>query len=252
MTIKRKAILISSPDAPSPSNNLLPGTQIDVLKWKRFLKSPEGGSWVDDEIILYEYSKHKSLLKFIKQQGTLDYLFLVYSGHGILRVTDSLIYESPNNEVSITDVEDAARKITAKATLIFDACRCEARNPFGGNYAPFKQGLNESYNPKSVQKWEYALNHSSITGIITIQSCQMFETSSMQKDNESSLFSDKMLESVTDSSVKTIGDAFIYAEKETKKIADTWQQLQHPQIQLDGSVYYPSEAGKLDYPFVIR
>lgn len=252
MTIKRKALLISSPDAPSPSSNLLPGTLKDVHKWIRFLKSPKGGSWKDGEIILYDHSVHNSLLEFIKQRGSLDYFFLVYSGHGILRITNSLIYENPNSEVSVTDVEDAARKITAKATLIFDACRCEARNPFWENYVPFEQNLNESYNPESVQKWEYALNHSSISGIVTIQSCQMFETSSMQKDNESSLFSDKMLESVTDSSVKTIGDAFIYAEKETKKIAQTWQRSQHPQIQLDGRVYYPSNADQLDYPFVIR
>ena len=231
MTIKRKAILISSPDA-NGATSLFPGTYKDIVKWKNLLQKSSGGAWDDKtEIVEYSYEKHGSLCEYIKSLGYLEYLFLMYSGHGYRKGNESYIYEEETSSICLKDLESIVAQVVPKATIIVDACRCDQYDiPYIHMYATLPAFLTESKDPAKEVKWENKLRNSQINGLVTIQSCSLFEQSSMQDKNESSLFSDKMLDATRDPFIETVGDAFIFAEHETKKTAISWNRLQLPQL----------------------
>ena len=99
--------------------------------------------------------------------------------------------------------------------------------------------------------WETALTNCKTTGVVTIYSCKLDETSSMQPDNKSSLFSDQLLASPNKGfgKILTLGKAFDYADRITNSTAYLKGKKQNPQIELNGKKI---GCFSVDYPFAVK
>lgn len=251
MPITRKAILISSPTAYE-SKDLSPGTDNDMEKWRSFLESPKGGCWNSQDIIDYSFASSEPLCSFISGMETQDYVFVVYSGHGFQNSSETYIFESQTSYVNVKDVETSLATISSKATLIVDACRSILQStPSYFDYSFLKCLINESYSGNEQVAWETALTNCKTTGVVTIYSCKLDETSSMQPDNKSSLFSDQLLASPNKGfgKILTLGKAFDYADRITNSTAYLKGKKQNPQIELNGKKI---GCFSVDYPFAVK
>lgn len=100
----------------------LPGVKIDISNFSSFLKSDYGGAWLDHEVdIKYDISKRELLELIITYtKRNLDYLIIVFSGHGgQMRETNLEL-----NASGETIEETLLRKIANRQLNIYDCCRC--------------------------------------------------------------------------------------------------------------------------------
>lgn len=116
--------------------NHLPGVAIDKANYLDFFHLPEGGLWDDSEIQLYENNATKSLLgSYIlqcrMQPGGLDYLVIVFCGHGYSDAYGMPCFElSPENEVSLREIQEMTRN--TRCLMIADSCRSVVQLAEGG------------------------------------------------------------------------------------------------------------------------
>lgn len=121
--ITRKAILIFNDGGPG---NYLPGVKLDRANYLGFLKSPEGGAWEDNEIMVYDNNcTRATLLTYIdtyRRAEGIGYWLIIFSGHGYTNDHDQTILElSPGNDCSIQDIKNATDH--SRRLLIADSCR---------------------------------------------------------------------------------------------------------------------------------
>lgn len=121
--MKRRAVLIFNDGGPS---NYLPGVKIDKTNYLKFLKSPEGGAWEDNEIMVYDDDCDKSsLLAYINMYRRVEqtaYWLFIFSGHGYVNEQNQTIIElSPGKECPVDDIKKATDN--ARRLLIADSCR---------------------------------------------------------------------------------------------------------------------------------
>lgn len=113
--MKRKALLIGN-------SNGLPGVKKDILNWRRFLKSDQGGQWFDEEIkIMMNPTKMDLNLMihgYIKRENP-DFAIVIFSGHGAYQ--RETILELNEREEFITENELIG--IAPRQISIFDCCR---------------------------------------------------------------------------------------------------------------------------------
>lgn len=117
--MKRKAILIGSPDVKPE----LPGVDIDLADIRKFLLSPQGGKWKEEEItILRNPSKSDVTFALIDSIGC-DYTFITCSGHGEHQLGEGLnntvMYLREHETIKISDI----KAYTNRSTIIVDTCR---------------------------------------------------------------------------------------------------------------------------------
>lgn len=125
--MKRRAILIFNDGGPS---NYLPGVKIDKADYLKFLRSPEGGAWEDNEIMVYDNNCDRvSLLAYInlyRQSEQTGYWLIIFSGHGYTNGNDETILElSPGKECSVNEIKAVTNN--ARRLLIADSCRSVIR-----------------------------------------------------------------------------------------------------------------------------
>lgn len=116
--MRRAALIIGSAGDPS---EYLPGVKVDVIEYKKFLLSPWGGNWYEEEIITSLDESIHTVLKHINtiKNSFSDFVFVVFTGHGyynshreerVLMVGDHELYESE------------LRKLAHRELLIIDTC----------------------------------------------------------------------------------------------------------------------------------
>jgi hypothetical protein len=116
----RKALIISNP-GEAGAENYCNGVFRDVENYTAFLKSPIGGLWYDSEIVSINRPTAKELLNAVKAICSVDYLFLVFSGHGCYsEKTRSTIITLKKDE----DLDSSClRQGNTRQTMILDCCR---------------------------------------------------------------------------------------------------------------------------------
>lgn len=99
----------------------LAGVPIDILNYKRFFKSSYGGMWIDDEIIEMVDSSKKEIETIIEEikESELDYLIVVFSGHGGIE-RETILEINPKGE---TVQEGYLSGLCVRQLNIFDCCR---------------------------------------------------------------------------------------------------------------------------------
>lgn len=136
----RRAILIGS---QTPNGTYLPGVESDPRDLKTFLKSPNGGAWQDDEIIVLKNPTCRRVLSII-QSTIADYLFVYFSGHGYAKTkTHRMIALSDGNIQDLQLLNSSPRQL-----VIVDACRTHERSAAIGSI------------PWPEEKWHYYTGYS--------------------------------------------------------------------------------------------
>jgi hypothetical protein len=112
--MRRKALLIAH---PGNGEERLLGVYEDLKRYQRFLRSPIGGWWDDEEIVVLEEPDAKEVLSAIRSISDADYSLVMFSGHGRKPGTSTLI--------SLGDDELAAPRLytARRQTVILDCCR---------------------------------------------------------------------------------------------------------------------------------
>ena len=118
--MNRKLIFIINDGGAS---NYLAGVHVDKENYLNFFESDEGGAWEEHEISLF-YNIDKSALHsyFITQRNSqLDYLLLIFCGHGFATIDNTRYFELQTNEaVSISDIKTWVN--FTRCLAIFDCC----------------------------------------------------------------------------------------------------------------------------------
>ncbi len=116
--MKRIALIIGS---AGPPDEYLPGVNVDVEEYKKFLLSPWGGKWYKDEIFPLldkDISDIRDYIQLVRIDEP-DFAFVVFTGHGyydperkerVFMVGDGELYESELRGLALWEV------------LIIDTC----------------------------------------------------------------------------------------------------------------------------------
>lgn len=100
----------------------LPGVKVDIYNYVSFFKSQFGGQWNDSEIKI-KLNPTKTQLKLaieILKLESLDFLIVVFSGHG--GQTRETILELNSSGETIGESE--LKNIAKRQLNIYDCCRC--------------------------------------------------------------------------------------------------------------------------------
>lgn len=230
---KRAAILIASPTVNYGSFSATPlyGTNEDIKEWKRFLTMPIGGCWYPDgpnkEIYDMTDCTKDELFKIIEKLKNVDYLFFVYSGHGMSSANDDFIFSNYGQDcISINEVKNAISETEKKGAVLINACRnvspyLDSSISFRGPSAKSQPFLVESARDDYRKTWEKMLNDGKTKGIVSIQSCSKNEESYMFPPTaQYSLFYEMMFHEINKAEYPlTIGDAFKSARLSTDNYA---------------------------------
>lgn len=122
--MNRIAILIGSPQ------HNLKGVYKDIPNIEEFLKSPMGGGWQDNEIIVLGYNPTlNDLQNCIKRYAHFDFGFIYFSGHGATNNNKKAFIAL--NQYESMFVNDLANVFKKQVTII-DACRGYESNAISG------------------------------------------------------------------------------------------------------------------------
>lgn len=207
--MKRKILLIGNDSG-------LPGVKVDIETYKSFFKSPFGGSWEDDEIDIC-LNKSKTLLQVklaVLQIQQLDYLIIVFSGHGgQLRET---VFEINDKEETIS--ESSLQNLATRQLNIYDCCRC------------YPQIVTESVKLSSMYKAVTASNTKdkynkrilqAIPQQVKLYSCSIGEVSHDTKNG--GVYSQNLIKAAKNisSEYKLVSISHEEAANETRKLNNT-------------------------------
>lgn len=100
----------------------LPGVKVDISNYKTFFQSAIGGNWEDEEIeVLLNPRKVSLQLKLmILSASALDYLIIIFSGHGGQERETVLEINSKGELIGDSDLKGIAKR----QLNIYDCCRC--------------------------------------------------------------------------------------------------------------------------------
>lgn len=140
---------------------VLKGVDKDKINYLNFFKSNYGGAWEDDEIEVCEdnFSLAKitiEKLKCLRTQATLDYILIVFCGHGGETPGGELYYEfKPDSFTTLSELKSAVRRI--RCLFIADSCRGIERLADGGRLIMFS-AVNEAHinnNERKISRQMY-------------------------------------------------------------------------------------------------
>lgn len=235
MNITRKAVLIG--DSGSPTNHL-PGVEVDVRNYLRYLKSGIGGSWKDNEIEVLVGKTGIEVRNYIANLYN-DYIFVAYSGHGGFTRTASMTYIELKGD-------DFPETILVNANCswqlnILDTCRSFI------DEKPVSKGfsvLNESLMKANLDTSAFFLKEleQCEKGLIKIYSAGIGEAAD-EEPNEGGLYSFNQLKvSVASGSANQFGTSANINEifNPTKQIVQRKSNnRQNPEILAGRRRYYP-------------
>ena len=135
--MRRKLYLIISDGG---GNAPLRGVHIDKDNFLNFFKSPEGGAWKDDEILVFENNDFDLAILKINDLNArinkkpIDFYLIVYCGHGFTDQHKQINFEvRPDNYLKLNDLLGAVAK--SRCLVIADSCRAIYHLQEGGRIA---------------------------------------------------------------------------------------------------------------------
>jgi hypothetical protein len=118
--MKRKCILVGYPGEIG-KKGYCEGVLKDFINYQRFLSSPLGGAWKNEEIIPLQTKSKSEVLTHIRGIKNDEYLLFIFCGHGYFNenIKQTVIQLNSSEEISENDVMIAA----FSRLYIFDCCR---------------------------------------------------------------------------------------------------------------------------------
>lgn len=141
--MKRIALLIGN-------SNGLEGVKKDLINWKDFLYSLEGGAWYSDEIITLMNPRKDELHSTITEKsGKYDFAIVVFSGHG--EYQDGFTNLAINEKYDIIQDKDLIG-IAGKQITVCDCCRGieDDIKPIYESQRTFSRGGTLEYSPRII------------------------------------------------------------------------------------------------------
>ena len=140
MIMRRKLYLIISDGG---GNTPLRGVHIDKDNFLNFFKSPEGGAWKDDEILVFENNDFDLNILRINDlnarvdEKPIDFYLIVYCGHGFTDQNHHIIFEVRQDfQLNLDDLLGAVAQ--SRCLVIADSCRAIYHLQEGGRIADLR------------------------------------------------------------------------------------------------------------------
>lgn len=140
MIMRRKLYLIISDGG---GNTPLRGVHIDKDNFLNFFKSPEGGAWKDDEILVFENNDFDLNILRINDlnarvdEKSIDFYLIVYCGHGFTDQNHHIIFEVRQDfQLNLDDLLGAVAQ--SRCLVIADSCRAIYHLQEGGRIADLR------------------------------------------------------------------------------------------------------------------
>lgn len=213
----RKRILIIA------NNDGLAGVNIDVKNYYQFFRSPVGGNWEGYEIIKKINPQKNELyieLESLKKLD-LDYLIIVFSGHGGQKRETVLEL----NSIGETIYDSELKNIAKRQLNIYDCCRIQIEDLSESlTFSTFLeytnyQNIREKYEERIMQ---------AIPQQASLYSCSIGEGS--WDTSEGGIYSVELIKAAKNitTEFKSVGSAHVEAADKTLEISKTKGILQHP------------------------
>ncbi len=119
MALTRHALLISNPGEIG-AENYCKGVYADIRNYKQHLTSAEGGAWEESEIKLLDRPTVVELRNYLKVVSSIDYVFIMYSGHGWYSNPDrdQVIVLRKGEQIGASELSLSSKK----RTVVLDCC----------------------------------------------------------------------------------------------------------------------------------
>ncbi len=218
--MKKRILLIGN-------NNGLTGVNIDMKNYYQFFRSPIGGSWEDYEIdkkLNPRKIELQSEIEILKKLD-LDYLIVVFSGHGgQIRET---VLELNSSSETINDSE--IQNIAKRQLNIYDSCRSYPEDL--SESATFSALLKSMDYQNTRVRYEARIMQA-IHQQASLYSCSIGEGS--WDSSEGGIYSVQLIKAAKNitNEFKSVGAAHVEAAEKTLEVSKTKPKLQHPDATL--------------------
>lgn len=187
--------------------NYLGGVAVDRQNYLDFFQLPEGGLWEAGEIQSYDNFCTLGLLRSyliscsLHSRGQLDYVVLVFCGHGYTNQYGNQIFElSPGNEASLQDIINIMQH--TRCLMIADCCRTIVRLDEGGVITSRQRMFTESresddYKQECRRIYDMRFKQMTI-GSICLGRAASLNQAANENSNTGGYYSHALLESARD------------------------------------------------------
>lgn len=198
--VSRKALIIGYPGEIG-DENYCEGVFVDLNNYKKYLTSPLGGSWFEDEIVILLNTEIEILDYYLDKIKNIDYTFIAFSGHGyIVKKGSNYI-----NYLQINKSEEICinylKKFDKKRTIVLDCCReiydSQGKKLIVESRLKRIQKAGFEINPNLCRKlFDYRLSLCK-NGLIILHSCRPGQKSG-DDDINGGVYTSSLLEAVDD------------------------------------------------------
>jgi hypothetical protein len=201
--MNRRALIIANPGEPG-KESYCHGVNRDVDNYKRFLKSPIGGLWREEEIVVRQQPSRAMTTMDIGQQRRTDYSLTVFCGHGYHAAdSDSTIIELSSG----IDIDSLELRLGApKHTLILDCCRTLHREMIEEDSAEkVMKGGASRIDPDECRKYYDIKLDKCPPGVVVLFGCSINQTAG-DSDSQGGFYSYSLISAAEAWSRATVVD----------------------------------------------
>lgn len=234
-----KRVLIISNPGETGTSGYCNGVNVDVEGYLNFLTSPSGGFWNSTEIKHLQMPTSQQLRLELNQLKTIDYLMVVFCGHGYYSAAkkDTILQLKKGEEI-----ESINLRVNSKQTIILDCCRKICYEIVSESRVMKFAAVSAKLNPAKCR----TLYEAKITGCsnsrIVMYGCNIDEFAN-DSSSQGGFYSSSLLQIPQDmvgnnqDSIITMVDAHNIASERVKRLSSNDQK---PQIEKPRTVsYYP-------------
>jgi hypothetical protein len=205
------------------NNHGLTGVNIDVKNYNQFFRSPVGGSWEDYEITKKLNPRKNELqieLDLLKKLD-LDYLIIVFSGHGGQKRETVLELNSSGETINDSELQ----KIAKRQLNIYDCCRSL---PEDLSESVTFSALLKSIGSQNTRLRYEARIMQAIHQQASLYSCYIGEGS--WDSSEGGIYTVQLIKAAKNitTEFKSVGAAHVEAAEKTLEASKAKPTLQHP------------------------
>lgn len=197
----RKALIIGAPDEK------IPGVNVDIKNLKKYLNSPIGGFWYDNEIKTLTSPSASEIRREIELLKVNDYSLIFFAGHGYHSIERNRTILHINSRETLDSLE--LRAGAQKHSLILDCCRkpeSERRllkSTMEAMALNFAEG--QRLNPSECRKYFDKAISDCDGGIVVMNSCSINETAG-ENESEGGYYTSSLIDSANEWARKKLGE----------------------------------------------
>lgn len=163
----RRALIIGAPDPD------IPGVELDVANYRRFLLSPLGGAWKPEEVITLNSPSKMEVAVQLQALTGVSYSLTIFAGHGRYLVPQGTTIVQLRKSVEMDSLE--LRRGAEKHTLILDCCRMPSTRLAMEAFMEKAAKRELSLNPDSCRRaFDYRIDQCG-KGLVVLFACSVDE-----------------------------------------------------------------------------